>query len=242
VPTYVLRLWLPDRPGALGAVASRIGAVGGDVVGIDILERGGGRAVDELVVELPDAGRVSLMLGEIRCVDGADVEEVRERPADGPDPHLDALATAAGLTAARGAAGVVDLLAAEMARLFDASWAVVVDLVSRAATAVVGEPPPAAWLVAFVDGSRASIHAVGDSHEVGDVAWAPLDTAGSALVLGRHGRPFHTVERRRLDLLAAVADARLAHLLTGPTPAASTEPVCTDRTVPSCVCTPVAEL
>src|SRR5262245_58230979 len=47
--TFVLRLWLPDRPGALGAVASRVGAVGGDLVGIDILERGAGRAIDELV-------------------------------------------------------------------------------------------------------------------------------------------------------------------------------------------------
>ena len=30
--TYIIRLWLPDRPGALGHVASRIGAVGGDPV------------------------------------------------------------------------------------------------------------------------------------------------------------------------------------------------------------------
>jgi hypothetical protein len=219
VATYVLRLWLPDRPGALGAVASRIGAVGGDVVGIDILERGGGRAIDELVVDLPDPARVSLMLGEIRYVDGVDVEEVRERPADEPDPHLAALETAARVAAERTAAGVVDVLAADTARLFDASWGVVVDLVSRAVTAVVGEPPPPAWLVAFVEGSRASIHAVGESHEVDDVAWAPLDAAGSALVLGRHGRPFHTAERRRIDLLAAVGDARLADLLSARAPA-----------------------
>src|SRR5690606_40701603 len=52
--TFVVRIWLPDRPGALGQVASRIGAVRGEIVGIDILERGAGRAVDELVVELPD--------------------------------------------------------------------------------------------------------------------------------------------------------------------------------------------
>ena len=41
-------------PRCAGQVASRIGAVRGDVVGIDILERGGGRAIDELVVDLPD--------------------------------------------------------------------------------------------------------------------------------------------------------------------------------------------
>ena len=41
---YVVRIALPDRPGALGLVASRIGAVGGDIVAIHILEReeGGG--------------------------------------------------------------------------------------------------------------------------------------------------------------------------------------------------------
>ena len=49
--TFVVRVWVPDRPGALGQVASRIGAVRGDVVGIDILERGAGRAVARRVVE-----------------------------------------------------------------------------------------------------------------------------------------------------------------------------------------------
>src|SRR5258708_2115710 len=51
--SFVVRVWLPDRPGALGAVASRIGSVRGDLTGIEILERGGGRAIDELIVELP---------------------------------------------------------------------------------------------------------------------------------------------------------------------------------------------
>ena len=32
---YLVRIALPDRPGALGLVASRIGAVGGDIVAID---------------------------------------------------------------------------------------------------------------------------------------------------------------------------------------------------------------
>ena len=63
VPTYLVRVWLPDRPGALGQVASRIGAVRGDVVGIEILERGAGRAVDELVVALPEDGLLDLLVG-----------------------------------------------------------------------------------------------------------------------------------------------------------------------------------
>ena len=70
--TYVVRVWLPDRPGALGQVASRIGAVRGDVTGIDILERGAGRAIDELVVELPDDELLPLLIDEIGQVDGVE--------------------------------------------------------------------------------------------------------------------------------------------------------------------------
>ncbi len=84
--TYTLRIRLPDRPGALGLVASRIGAVGGDIVAIDILTRDGGRAVDEFVVELADDGLVPLLRSEIHEVDGAEVEEVRPHHTDGVGP------------------------------------------------------------------------------------------------------------------------------------------------------------
>src|SRR5687768_7928563 len=92
---FVVRVWIPDRPGALGAVASRIGAVRGDVVGIDILERGAGRAIDELVVDLPEPSLVDLMIGEINEVDGVDVEEVRPLAGEWIDPRVEALESAA---------------------------------------------------------------------------------------------------------------------------------------------------
>src|SRR5438270_9884475 len=90
-----MRVWVPDRPGALGGVASRIGAVRGDLVGIDILERGAGRAIDELVVELPDEGLLDLLISEVSQVDGVDVEDVRPIEQHAPDPRVDALETAA---------------------------------------------------------------------------------------------------------------------------------------------------
>jgi ACT domain-containing protein len=77
VDRYVARIRLPDRPGALGQVASRIGAVGGDIVAIDILQRSGGRAVDEFVIELHGAHLVELLRSEIHEVDGAQVEDIR---------------------------------------------------------------------------------------------------------------------------------------------------------------------
>jgi UTP:GlnB (protein PII) uridylyltransferase len=78
---YLLEVRLPDRPGALGAVASRIGAVGGDIVAVDIVTRGGEHAVDEFVVELPGDDLVSLLLHEVHEVDGVDVVEIRPLPA-----------------------------------------------------------------------------------------------------------------------------------------------------------------
>ena len=74
---FILRIQLPDRPGALGQVASRIGAVGGDIVAIDILDRVEGRAVDEFVVELSGAHLVDLLSSEIHEVDGVQIEDVR---------------------------------------------------------------------------------------------------------------------------------------------------------------------
>jgi ACT domain-containing protein len=74
---YVVRISLPDRPGALGLVASRIGAVGGDIVAINILDRDGGHAVDEFVVEIGGQDLVDLMQHEIHEVDGVSVLEIR---------------------------------------------------------------------------------------------------------------------------------------------------------------------
>ena len=73
---YVVRIALPDRPGALGLVASRIGAVGGDIVAINILERRDGRAVDEFVVEI-GIELIDLLQSEIHEVDGVSIVEIR---------------------------------------------------------------------------------------------------------------------------------------------------------------------
>jgi ACT domain-containing protein len=74
---YVVRIALPDRPGALGLVASRIGAVGGDIVAINILERDDGLAVDEFVIEIGGDDLIELLQSEIHEVDGVSVIEIR---------------------------------------------------------------------------------------------------------------------------------------------------------------------
>ena len=39
--TYILRVWMPDRPGALGQVASRVGAVARIVEGNCVMRENG---------------------------------------------------------------------------------------------------------------------------------------------------------------------------------------------------------
>ena len=210
--TFVLRLWLPDRPGALGSVASRVGAVGGDVIGIEILERGAGRAIDELVVDLADPGLVDLLVSEVRQVDGVDVEQVTTIDDNLRDPMLDALETAAILVGDRTPQDALDALGEHARRTIGAGWAAVVSLDDAEVVAEQGETPPAAWLVAFVEGSQTSARVASGTAGPDDVVWAPLPSARMALVLGRVGSPFRARERRHAAALARIVDTRFREL------------------------------
>ena len=222
MPTFVIRMWLPDRPGALGQVASRIGAVRGDVVGIDILERENGQAVDELVVELPAAGLVDLLVAEVRQVDGVAVEEVRPVADARHDPRLDALEAAAQLVGADGIDELLDAVVGHAGRVVGAAWVAVTDLEGQSAaehTLVASDDAPnRAWLEAFLAGSRAAERAGGRAgrkgrgSRAGDVVCAPLPQSGLALVLGREGMPYRARERRQVAALARVVDTRLREL------------------------------
>jgi hypothetical protein len=213
VASFVVRVWLPDRPGALGAVASRIGAVRGDLTGIDILERGGGRAIDELIVSLPSADLVDLLLLELRQVDGVDVEDIRPVADAVPDSRLDALETAALLVEQATVGALLDTLVGHARHDLEASWATVVDLDGPALLASIGAAPLPTWLGAFVTGSLASMELAGESAGPDDVAWAPFPHADLALVIGRQGRPFRARERRQLAALTRIADWRWAELV-----------------------------
>jgi hypothetical protein len=199
---------MPDRPGALGAVASRIGAVRGDVVGIEILERGGGRAIDELVVELPEDELLPLLVREVGQVDGVDVEDVRIAPELLRDPRLDALAAAARLVAASSPEDLVDELVDRTGQDFEADWVVLLDPDGPAVTAASGGHPPVGWLAAFAGGAAHMRAGAGPD----DVSWAALPVAGLSLLLGRQGRPFRARERHQVAAIADIADARWAEL------------------------------
>jgi hypothetical protein len=205
--THVLvRVWLPDRPGALGLVASRIGAVDGDIVGIDVLERGDNVAVDEFAVMLRKSVELDLLVREIEEVDGASVEEVRTIDRF-PDPRLDALTNLCS-------AGSVDelhsTLVAQIHAEFLADWSAL--LRDGTALAAAGATPDVSVLEALVAGTAASPRVADGTTGPDDLAVASLPEHDAALLVGRDGRAFRRRERAQLVALAGIADRAWALL------------------------------
>jgi hypothetical protein len=208
--SYLLRVVLPDRPGALGAVASALGEVGADILSVDVIERSPGFAVDDLVLELPSDRLADSLLTAAATVEGVRVESIR--PYAGViDPHrelelLEALAAMPPDSAA--------VLADGVARIFRAGWALVlkapvagsaeVTAASSAAPEIAAlevpwwPPTPARPLDADEGWAPRDWSAVGT-----ELAVAPL--TDGALLVGRPALRWLPAELMRLNHLAGIA-------------------------------------
>jgi hypothetical protein len=199
--TYVLRLWLPDRPGALGLVATRIGAVRGDVLSIEIIERDGGQAIDELVVALPDPELVPLMLNEIAEVDGVAVEDIWAVGAGRPTRDAQLLDLVETLVVADPDKRLQQLCDGVQTAL-DTDWAVALGGTPQVVLAAAGPLPDQGWLGAFLDGAR---FMPSTEPAPGDVAWASCSSL--TIVAGRARWSFRSSERAHLKQLVRIAAA-----------------------------------
>jgi hypothetical protein len=219
--SYLLRLVVPDKPGILGAVATALGEAGIDIVSLDVLERGQGVAVDDVVVELPRDRLPDSLITAAQSVPGVTVESIR--PFAGPlDTHrelelLDELARA-------GDGGSAKLLAAELPRVFHSGWAVVLESADPWVVAAASDAAPAfeglelPWMP--LHGPRL-LPSEDDwlperwREMAIEMMAAPYGGPGCAVVLGRSGGPAY----RRSELM------RLAHLTGIATTVASLPPV-----------------
>jgi hypothetical protein len=208
VANYLVRVGLPDRPGALGAVASRIGAVGGDVYSIDILQRDGGEVVDELGVVLAGNDLVGLLRDEILEVDGVTVESVRAVDGPLPDRHAEILEFATDLFRQPDPDAARRLLTTRARDSLFGNFAAVLSADGPEAT-VVGESPGPDQLAALAENEGSD----GDH-----LVRTPLLRCRAVLVVGRSELVFRTRERLRLSTMAELTDHRCSEL----TAAAST--------------------
>lgn len=204
-PVHVLvRVWLPDRPGGLGQVASRIGAVRGDIVGVDVLERDGGIAIDEFAVNLPDADLLVMLAREIEQVDGTSVEEIRV-VKNFPDPRLGALESASRLCAATRTPELWETLVSQVGEEFTAHWTALIS--NRTVLASTGSNIPSIDNLGVLALGIASSQVVSDGMGgPDDLAVAILPSHGATLLVGRDGHPFRKRERAQLLMLAKIAD------------------------------------
>jgi hypothetical protein len=217
VAICVLRVGMPDRPGALGAVASRIGAVRGDVVGIEILTRSAGRAMDEIAVSI-DTDLLPLLLSEVAEVDGVVVENVRTLPDHARDRRLDAYRTAEALLRACTPDDLLVVLASRAAEELEATWVAIVDIGTESILSSSGRPPGPDWLAATyrrfaTHQSCAQSHpSGGPEHRPADVIWATLGKFDATVGAGRGDWTFSDYEAEKLSTMARLADSRWPEL------------------------------
>lgn len=212
--TYLIRVWLPDRPGALGLVASRLGALRGDVVGLEIIERGGGMAVDELVVSLPAEVPIDALVKEVRAEEGVDVEDVFLLADSTYDPQLDMLEVAALVLQADTRDSLAKALTEHVCRAARSAWACVVEPDGRV-LASHGDRPNSRWLESFMAGSPQADAEQLDELSAVEAVWLPLPMASVAVVVGGQS-PIRSKERQRLTALAKIADTWFHRLETKP--------------------------
>jgi hypothetical protein len=219
--SYLLRLVVPDRPGILGAVATALGEAGVDIVSLDVLERGQGIAVDDIVVELPRDRLPDSLITAAQAVPGVTVESIR--PFAGPlDTHrelelLESLARAGEGTS-------VKLMAAELPRVFHSGWAVLLSVVEESwEVAAASDAAPIFEGVELPWMPLLAPRLLPSEDDWLPERWremaiemmaAPYDGPGCAVLLGRSGGPAY----RRSELM------RLVHLTGIATTVASLPP------------------
>jgi hypothetical protein len=199
-----MRIWLPDDPGVLGAVAAEIGLAKGNVVGLEVLERESGVAIDELVVELPDdPGAIDAVCRGVRTVPGAGVEEVKELLTEAQDREDSVLEAATAILQAATATACLNALLGRLKVLFDLSWWALADLSLERFLEVHGDVPSAQWVAAFAEGSRSGADPANDTTGSGVFVEAVPDT--SLTVCGGRAIPIRRRERHEIEMLVMVA-------------------------------------
>jgi hypothetical protein len=198
-----MRIWLPDAPGVLGAVAAEIGALQGNVVGLEVLEREAGVAIDEFVVDLPDDPEaVDAVCRGVRNVPGAGVEEVTELTPTAPDRKDNVLAATADVLGTATPAAALDALCGSLRSLFGLAWLAVGDERLERFVEVEGDAPSARWVAAFAEGARSGADPAQDTLRSGVFVEALPGTG--LVVCGGRGAAIRRRERNEISVLATV--------------------------------------
>lgn len=210
--SFLLRVQVPDQPGSLGALATALGRAGADILSVDVVERGGDHATDDLVVDLPRGAPADTLITAAEVLPGVRVVSVR--------PYTGVLDTHGELALIDHVAATIgdrlQVLVDGIPRVLRVGWATVVDSGPGGSYRVVGSPAAPETRAVDVPWFPLTGPAALDGHaDWVPLPWrerdtalaaAPLGDRGTALLLGRPGGPeFRPSEVARLGHLAGIA-------------------------------------
>ncbi len=204
---YVMRVFLPDRPGSLGQLATELGNLPSDIVSLRVIDRDAFQAVDEICIEGEGLSPEKVRAAADRAP-GVMVESLR-RIARVPDP-LAGLALADRL--ARRIGDPTRTLVEGLPDALTAAWALA--LTAEADGAQGGAASPEAPVPGLIDTpwlplTSARRLPLGDWAPMNwrmhgfELAAAPLSSSFHFVIVGRWaGMRFRVSELRQLELLA----------------------------------------
>ena len=203
-----MRITLPDRPGSLGAVASAMGQVGGDINAVEIVEKGHGVVVDDFIVDLPPSQLPETIVSACQALDGVHVGWISRYPEGGGlQSDLEALERMTS-----DPPHAAETLVSSCPVVFRSHWATLIGLVPAGPAATFSTPaapdvtPEVAQQFAPFDTTHRGDLAAGWSPGWGEttVVVTPI-TQDRVIVIGRLGGPaFLDSEVARLHHLAAL--------------------------------------
>ncbi|MFJ9743872.1 hypothetical protein ACIRS4_38160, partial [Streptomyces sp. NPDC101166] len=171
--SYLLRVQLPDRPGSLGSLALALGSVGADILSLDVVERGDGFAIDDIVVEVPTGALPDTLITAAESLHDVQVDSLR--------PYSGILDTHRELELIDQVANARDdrlqVLVDGAPRVLRVGWSTVIDMGPQGAYRVVGSqsaPSTQAASAPWMPLEKPSV-LDGDADWVPDL-WKDMDT------------------------------------------------------------------
>ena len=204
----LMRVSLPRRPGALGAVATALGSLDADINLVEIVEKGPDCEIDEFILDLPASQTIEAIVAACDGLEGVEVQWIRNYPRGGGiESDLELLRRMNA-----DSCGAAEMLASASPIVFRAQWGLVLDV--SAEPRVTFGTPAAPELDAETLGRFGPFDT---THRVTlDDGWlpgwddhhavvAPMSEQ-RAVVVGRRGEPaFFLSELARLDYLVGAS-------------------------------------
>lgn len=210
--TYLIRVTVPDRPGALGSLAAALGSVDANIMSLDVVETLDGAAVDDIVVKVEPGALPDTLITAAEALDGVSV--VSLRPFDGrlgahQELKLIDRVSAAGEDALR-------FLCQDLPSVFSISWALVLERDGEGARPVArgtSAPNDTAHIAVPLRPEVGPATPILEDLDRLPESWTVMDTSlamadlgeGRVLVVGRIGGPdFLPTELKRIGYFAAI--------------------------------------